>query len=283
MKQFILSLGIILVMAGCGTVDQNANGDSDENSKEATTPSIDLADFETTLNVEQTDEKATFSISFSNEGEEDADVMFSSGQKFELVVENENKEEVYRYSIGKMFTMALETIRLAPGEKLELTDEWDYMVNGEKVPPGEYKATVTMIPKEINEKTVDANTFQAETTFTVEKVEGANTSQAEEKENTAFRNINVTGENGEYTITGEARVFEATFFYSVEDGHEVIIPETVVHANEGAPSWSHFELKISIPKNKLPKNGTITAQIYERSANDDSVVNQVHVSLQQFQ
>lgn len=282
MKRFLISLGFLLFVAGCGTADSNTNGNGNNDSKEATTSSIDLADFETTLKVEATPEKATFHISFSNEGEEDANVLFSSGQKFELVVENENKEEMYRYSINKMFTMALETIKLAPGEGIELTDEWDYMLNGEKVPPGEYKATVTMIPKEINEEAVDSNSFQAEATFTVEGTVGENSTQAEQKENNAFRNVKVSGENGDYIITGEARVFEATFFYSVEDGHDVLIPETVVHAKEGAPSWSPFELRISIPKEKFPKNGTITANIYERSANDDSIVNQVSVPLQQF-
>ncbi|KAA0546492.1 hypothetical protein FZW96_14695 [Bacillus sp. BGMRC 2118] len=283
MKQFILSLSIIFIMAGCGTSENNnANGNSEQDSKEATTSSIDVADFKTTLDVDQTKEKVIFNIAFSNEGEEDANVLFSSGQKFELVVTNAKNEEVYRYSTGKMFTMALETVKLSPGEKLELSDEWDYMMNGEKVPPGEYKATVTMIPKEINDMVVDANTFQAETVFTIEELRGESSSDSEQQENSAFRNMKVSGKDGQYKITGEARVFEATFFYTVEDGHEVLIPETVVQAKEGAPSWSQFELNLSIPKDKLPKNGTITAQIYERSANDDSIVNRVNLALQQF-
>jgi hypothetical protein len=293
MKRFILGLCLLLFVGGCGTANSETNASKNENeSKEATTSSVDLANFETGLVVEPTEDKAVFNITFTNKGDEDANVTFSSGQKFELVVQDSTGKEVYRYSTGKMFTMALEMIKLAPGESIELQDEWDYIVDGNRVEPGEYKAIVTVIPREINKESIDPNTFQAEKTFTVDAVsgsasgtEGDTSSQSDSttnKENVAFRNIKVTGENGEYTVTGEARVFEAVFLYTVEDGHNEIIKETPFYANEGAPSWSKFELKLSIPKEKLPTNGTLTIHIYERSAKDGSVVNSYYAPLQQF-
>jgi hypothetical protein len=286
MKRFILGLGLLLIVAGCGTANSKTNGDPDE-SKEVTTTSVDLADFETGVEVEPTANKAVFNISFTNKGEEEANVTFSSGQKFELVVLDSSGKEVYRYSIGKMFTMALETIKLGPGESIQIQDEWDYMLDGKRVNPGEYKAIVTVIPREIDEKTIDLGTFQAETTFTVEQSnENTNGTDGEttygSDDNPAFRHIKVSGEDGEYIVTGEARVFEAVFMYAVEDGHNEIIKETPFYANEGAPSWSHFEIKVSIPKEKLPENGTLTIYIYERSAKDGEIVNSYYTSLQQF-
>jgi hypothetical protein len=292
MRRFILSMGLLLLVAGCGTAksETNGSGEKDE-SKEATTSSTDLANFETGLEVEPTAEKAVFNITFMNKGEEEANVTFSSGQKFELVIQDSSGKEVYRYSIGKMFTMALETIKLEPGKGIQLQDEWDYMINGKKAGPGDYKGIVTIIPREINEETIDSNTFQAEKTFTIEpsneNTNGSensttNDSSTNKEDNPAFRNIKVSGENGEYNVTGEARVFEAVFMYTVEDGHNQLIKETPFFANEGAPSWSKFELKVSIPKDKLPENGTLTIHIYERSAKDGSVVNSYFASLQKF-
>ncbi|EKN63335.1 spore germination protein, immunogloblin-like domain-containing [Schinkia azotoformans MEV2011] len=104
----------------------------------------------------------------------------------------------------------------------------------------------------------------------------------EQSESTAFRNISVSGENGEYVVNGEARVFEAVFFYSVEEGHEYLIEETKVTADEGAPAWSPFELKISIPEDQLPINGTLTLELYEKSAKDGSVINETFVKLEEF-
>lgn len=104
----------------------------------------------------------------------------------------------------------------------------------------------------------------------------------EQSESTAFRNISVSGENGEYVVNGEVRVFEAVFFYTVEDGDDYVIEETKVTANEGAPAWSPFELKVSIPKDQLPTNGVLTLELYEKSAKDGSVINETFVKLAEF-
>lgn len=101
-------------------------------------------------------------------------------------------------------------------------------------------------------------------------------------ESTAFRNITVSGENGEYVVNGEARVFEAVFFYAVEEGHEYLIEETKMTANEGAPAWSPFQLKISIAEDQLPINGILTLELYEKSAKDGSVINESFVKLEEF-
>ncbi|MFZ3589196.1 BsuPI-related putative proteinase inhibitor [Bacillus sp. DJP31] len=287
MIRFIFIIGLLFLAAGCGSTDEVTNGNTgNEELEETTSPSIDLADFSTKVEIEPTKEKATFQMTFTNNSEEVADLTFSSGQKFEVVVSDNAGDEVYRYSDGKMFTMALVMQKLEAGDKLTFQDEWDYTKEGKKVEAGDYRVVATVIPIEINGKKVDKGTFVAEGLLTIEKsVENTETEASEsevDSDNPAFRNIKSTGENGEYIITGEARVFEASFMYSVEDGHNELIKETPFQANEGAPSWSAFELKVSIPKDKLPSNGTITAHIFERSAKDGSIVNSYYVPLQQF-
>jgi hypothetical protein len=104
----------------------------------------------------------------------------------------------------------------------------------------------------------------------------------EPKENTAYRHIQITGSNGTYTITGEARVFEGVMSYSVSDGHRYLLKQSQ-QLNEGAPAWSAFTLNIKIPQHELPANGTLTLEIFEYSAKDGSIVNLLIFPLESFE
>lgn len=100
-------------------------------------------------------------------------------------------------------------------------------------------------------------------------------------QNTAFRNIIINGSNGDYSIIGEARTFEGTVNYEVEDGH-VIYSDGFETAEKGAPEWGLFRIDINIPENKLPENGTLTLIIFELSAKDGSRTNELPIVLETF-
>lgn len=100
-------------------------------------------------------------------------------------------------------------------------------------------------------------------------------------ENVAFRNIVASGSSGNYSIKGQARVFEATMNYAVTDGHTYLL-EGFHTLNEGAPAWSAFTLDIEIPQDQLPINGTLAIEIFEYSAKGGSMVNTVIVPLESF-
>lgn len=100
-------------------------------------------------------------------------------------------------------------------------------------------------------------------------------------QNQAFRNISVVGTQGSYVVTGEARIFEATVQYDVEDGHFVYL-EGFVTASEGAPGWGTFTIDISIPEEDLPNNATLMLILFEESAKDGSRINELPVVLEVF-
>jgi len=104
---------------------------------------------------------------------------------------------------------------------------------------------------------------------------------ANHEENTAFRNIKISGSDGVYKVTGEARVFEAVMQYAVSDGHSYLLEKSHT-LQKGAPAWSAFTLNISIPKEKLPVNGTLTIELFEYSAKDGSPVNVLIKPLESF-
>ncbi|ASF38770.1 hypothetical protein CEH05_06445 [Halobacillus halophilus] len=108
------------------------------------------------------------------------------------------------------------------------------------------------------------------------------TTREVETEGEAFRNVTVSGENGAYTIEGEARVHEGSFIYTVEDGHYVLVEPTSVQVVEGAPAWSSFEIEIDISEEDLPTYGSLTLTVFEESAEDGSPVHVNHLLLQKF-
>lgn len=108
------------------------------------------------------------------------------------------------------------------------------------------------------------------------------TTREVETEGEAFRNVTVSGENGAYTIEGEARVHEGSFIYTVEDGHYVLVEPTSVQVVEGAPAWSSFEIEIDISEEDLPTYSSLTLTVFEESAEDGSPVHVNHLLLQKF-
>jgi len=112
--------------------------------------------------------------------------------------------------------------------------------------------------------------------------EAADVKEENEENSKVFRNIEVSGENGEYVVSGEASVFEGVFYYTVEDGHNNLVEETETTVDKGAPDWGKFELKLSFPEDQLPHNGTLTLSLYERSAKDNAVINENYITLDEF-
>jgi hypothetical protein len=133
----------------------------------------------------------------------------------------------------------------------------------------------TYVPLRTLSELLNVNIFWNETLRRVEITHG------DPKENQAFRNISVTGSQGNYVVTGEARIFEATVQYEVEDGHYVYL-EGFVTASEGAPSWGTFTIDLNIPEADLPNNATMMLILFEESAMDGSHVNQLFVVLEVF-
>jgi Intracellular proteinase inhibitor/Immunoglobulin-like domain of bacterial spore germination len=254
---------VLFVFSGCSV----ATGE-----KATKNPSLGEGDvmISTSVSVESMPEQAVFHISVTNQSTTEKELLFNSGQKFELIITNQSGEEVYRFSEGKMFTQALEMVRLKAGEKKTWDTTWDYKEDGKRVPSGKYDAVATVVASQIDGKKIKKAQLQAKTNVIVPDT------------NTAFRNVKVEGQSGKYKVTGEARVFEGSFHYTVEDGHNYLIEEQVAYVKQGAPEWSPFELNLSIPTEKWPENGTLILHLYERSEKDGSVIHSYNTALEQF-
>lgn len=275
-------MALVFVAAGCsgnneasGKEDKNSSDNTDKkDSKEEEQVNLEqlLQQLEMTADVQADADKVDFNIQMKNTGEEAVELTFPSGQQYDVVVKSAEGEEIYRYSKGKAFTEALVNKEIKPGETASWKTAWNYQVDEERVESGLYDVDIMLMPSKINGKTIDAQPFQLSEKFEV---------PAGDK---TFRNVEVEKKaDGEYTVTGEARVFEASFSYNVEDGHQMLVETQNVTASEGAPNWGTFEFDVSIDKNKLPENGTLTLTLFTTSAKDGSVENRKFVKLDSFQ
>lgn len=102
--------------------------------------------FATTASYEFKDGQIVFNIAFANNHSASHKLQFSSGQQYEIVVTDENESEVYRYSDGKFFTMAIVYRTLKPGETMSWQETWDLTnKDGEKLRSGKYTATISVL------------------------------------------------------------------------------------------------------------------------------------------
>jgi hypothetical protein len=86
--------------------------------------------------------------------------------------------------------------------------------------------------------------------------------------NQRFRNVTVEKVNGDkFRVKGEGQIFEASFNWIVEDGHDEL-KKGYEMTDAGAPEWGKFEFTVDVVKNS--ENSTLTLILFEISAKDGS-------------
>lgn len=87
-------------------------------------------------------------------------------------------------------------------------------------------------------------------------------------QNKRFRNVAVQQlSNDTFLITGQGQIFEASFNWIIEDGHEEL-QHSYATTDAGAPEWGNFSFKIHAPKKR--SNTTLHLVLFETSAKDGS-------------
>lgn len=95
--------------------------------------------------------------------------------------------------------------------------------------------------------------------------------------NERFRNVTVEKVNGDtFRVKGEGQIFEASFNWVVEDGHDEL-KEGHETTDAGAPAWGKFDFTLDVAKNR--ENSTLTLILFETSAEDGSRQHQLPITL----
>lgn len=215
-------------------------------------------------------EKAEFEVVLQNQGNTELSFEFPTSQKYEISVLDANKKKVYQYSKGKSFAQAFETLTLKPQEKMKWMEGWDYSTAGKRAQEGEYTVTAQLKAISVNGKPIGDKELLTDTKTMY--IPG---------ENPVFKGVRSEGSKGNYKIVGESRPINGKFYYTAEDGHYQLIPETEVVPDTKYPEWKPFSLEISIPEKKLPQNGSVILNLYERSK-DGEIIHTYPVLLERF-
>ena len=215
-------------------------------------------------------EDAQIELILKNDSDIPLNFEFPTSQTFEISILNSAGREVYRYSKGRYFLQAFQTVKVEPHKTYKRMEKWNYQLNGKRVPQGEYTVISSFKPTQLNDMLIKDR----------EKLTKSQKILVPE-ENIAFRHLKVEGNNGNYVVTGETRTEKGLFFYTVEDGHVEYIKEKQVLSNEGNSDWHSFKLQIHLPKEKLPANGTLILNLYERGK-EGKIINTYPFILENF-
>jgi len=214
------------------------------------------------LDAISTPEKITFELVLRNDSKIPVSFEFPSSQFYEILVINKQGQHVYKYSDGKAFAQGVKQITLQPGKETTWQESW----LEHQLPKGEYKVSGELEVVKINNKTT-------EPLITLSTVNVP-------AKNPIFKQIKVSGENGIYQVKGLAKPENRIFYYTVEDGHHQQIEETKMELAGNQSDWKAFDLTIKIPQEKLPQNGTLILNLYERSG--EEIINNYPIVLEKF-
>lgn len=111
-----------------------------------------------------------------------------------------------------------------------------------------------------------------------EEVEKPKDSPGKSYSNERFRDVVVTslGQDS-FRVKGKAQIFEASFSWVIEDGHNEI-KKGFSTADEGAPEWGNFDFVITAKKER--ENSTLHLVLFELSMKDGSRVHELAIPLQ---
>ncbi|MGM0846837.1 MAG: BsuPI-related putative proteinase inhibitor [Bacillota bacterium] len=221
------------------------------------------------VEVKQETGSVDIKLTVSNNTPDEMTLEFPSSQFFEYEVIDPAGDIIYRFSDNKAFLQAIQQITLNSGEKKVWQDRWNYSAaEGKKVPPGEYLISASLAVKGINGKPVE-RTIGKKVKFTIEE------------ESPSFRNVELSFSEGVYHVKGEAKVSAGCFYYTVEDGHNILKEETLVKVNKKSPNWSSFELNFKLSEDQAGKNRPVFLNLYERDLKEGTIYHNYPVKIKE--
>ncbi|MDZ4823091.1 MAG: Gmad2 immunoglobulin-like domain-containing protein [Flavobacteriales bacterium] len=95
--------------------------------------------------------------------------------------------------------------------------------------------------------------------------------------NARFKEVTIekTGEH-QFLVQGKGQIFEASFSWVVEDGHEEL-KQGFQMTDAGAPEWGNFSFTVDVAKTRT--NSTLHIILYESSPEDGSRQHELPVFL----
>lgn len=130
---WLMAIMAALMLAACGTESDNLPEDTESGGE--------IIEGEVTSTIEETD-NGTYRYSVKNDTQEAVTFNFTSGQRYDFTLTDEQGNEVFRMSSVSMYTQALGEEILRQGEELQ----YEIQVPEANLEPGTYTLEVWMTP-----------------------------------------------------------------------------------------------------------------------------------------
>ncbi|WP_058308157.1 BsuPI-related putative proteinase inhibitor [Gracilibacillus massiliensis] len=261
---YLMVLFLFLLLAACGSSEEEVTTSDSENveasseledetaTSEGDQDSI-IDNLEFNASAEQKQTSIEFSLELVNKNEQAVDIMFSSGQQYEIEV-YQGETLIYQFSEGKMFTEALIEETLKSGEMKKWSETWEIT---EALEAGDYQVEMSLLPAEINGEKLEGEPLSQSMQLSLDEVDGTHDENNQEE---SIRSIEVEGNNGDYLVTGEIDTSIGDVYYEIEDGHNYLVEQTEVPVD--GEGWQPFEINVTISQDLLPENGAVIMLLY---------------------
>jgi hypothetical protein len=198
-------------------------------------------------------EEVYIELFLTNDSEKTMELEARTSQLYEITVQNEDNEMVYKYSEGRFFLQALQKIILKQGE----TKNWIEKINkGKSLKPGTYKVKAQLLATPINNSS--KITYEDEAIFVVPA------------ENPIIKNVKVIKKDDSYVITGKVKSTTSILYYVVEDGHHEWIEEKRLRVSLNS-NWEDFNIEIKLPKDMYPDQLPLILYLYEKDKSGNMI------------
>ncbi|MBY6036357.1 hypothetical protein KUV80_06820 [Fictibacillus nanhaiensis] len=265
MKRFFAFLPLLFLvfnLSACSKQDEKKE-DEDQQVSSQLSP---------ILSMQQNNDGIDFLLALENKSNHSVTLSFNSSKMFDISVKDSAGKEHFRHSKEKNYNQEAVKVEIRPGASHIWKAKWKLSPSERKA--GIYKVDAELTPNEISPGSLKTEKLKVNDRLTLQ-------SGTSDLKNHSFRNIHFTGSDGKYKVSGEARVFEASFAYSVTDGHEIFV-ESHEQTAEGAPAWAPFSFDITIASEDLPINGTLMLELFYFSPKDGEKTDLLAVPLQTF-
>lgn len=173
---------------------------------------------------------------------------FPTSKLYDFSIMDGNRE-VFRFSKGKYYLQAFQYVKLASGEEKNWTIDWDYQQEGKRVSSGKYTLIARLLPSKMNGMP-NTNKYVTKQEFNVP----------------SLHDIQIEGMAGNYKITGVMEDTKEKYYYTVDDGHHLIMKKKGIPISEGKNT---FQLSLHLPNEIFAQNESLIFSIY--NAKDEPI------------
>ncbi|MBP0724577.1 hypothetical protein J5Y03_05170 [Bacillus sp. RG28] len=270
-RRIILIAACLFTLSACGVKEKDVKPATSTKQTIEHNDSFKVESLKPGLKVNVASGLLTMSYSIKNGNTVPANISFPTAQQIEFTISSEDGTIVYQSSKDGAFS----NIETNSDILANQTKTWEEQVNlsTRNLQYGKFKVQAELVANKINDEKVVSPSQALSDEFSYEKVKVSPTKQTD---------IQVTGENGLYHVKGTFVKIGHKAYYTVEDGHNNLIDETLLPIKSKDGSVANLDFDIKIPKSDLPKNGVVSLVIYEKDS-DDQISNSVDTTLQDFQ